>query len=79
MSELQLVYREKTYRAQLVDLDLDARASDSQVKDAAERYFDLARGALKDHQVTRPGFDRILVSERAIFGSTNIRPSVDAG
>jgi hypothetical protein len=68
MNELQLVYRERTFVANLADVGISAAASDAEVRDAAERYFDLGRGALNNHQVTRPGAARILISEKAVFG-----------
>jgi hypothetical protein len=68
MDELQLVYREQTYVANLADVGLDPAASDSEVREIVERYFDLGRGALRNHQVTRPGRSRILISEKAVFG-----------
>ncbi len=68
MSELQLVYRERTYVVELADIGLEPSASDREVKEVAERQFDLARGALRNLQVTRPGGVRILISEKAVFG-----------
>ncbi len=68
MSELQLVYRERSYVAELADIELEASASDREVREVAERHFDLARGALRHHQVTRPAAGRILISEKAVFG-----------
>ena len=68
MSELQLVYRERTYVVELVDIGLDASASDPVVREAAEQYFDLANGSLRTLQVTRPGGVRSLISEKAVFG-----------
>ncbi len=69
MSELQLVYRERTFVAQLADLGLDDAAGDAQMLEVAERHFDLPPGSLHRHQVTRPGGARILISEKAVFGS----------
>ncbi len=69
MSELQLVYRERTYVVDTDDVGIAPASSDSQVKDIIERHFDLGTGALRNHQVTRPGGRRILVSEKAVFGS----------
>ena len=68
MSELQLVFQERTYVAKLVDVGLDPSFSDNRIKDIVEQYFDLARGVLRNHQVTRPGGVRILISEKAVFG-----------
>ena len=68
MSELQLVYRERTYVVGLVEIGLDPSAGDREVREVAERHFDLATGALCDLQVTRPGGVRILISEKAVFG-----------
>ena len=73
MSELQLVYRERTYVAELAEIGLNPSASDSVVRDAAEEHFDLAQGALRNHQVTRPGGGRILISEKAVFGQRRDR------
>ena len=68
MSELQLVFRERTYVVELADIGLDPSSSDSQVRENVERHFDLGKGALRNHQVTRPGGVRILISEKAVFG-----------
>ena len=68
MNELQLVFGERTYVVGLREIRLDPSASDNQVREVAERHFDLVKGALRNHQVTRPGRGRILVSERAVFG-----------
>ncbi len=69
MAELQLVYHERTYVVQLADVGLDLAASDGMLKEVIERHFDLGRGALRNHQVTRPGSIRILISEKAVFGA----------
>ncbi len=68
MNELQLVYREKTYVCDLTDIGLNTSANDSRIREVVERYFELGKGALRNHQVTRPGGVRILISEKAIFG-----------
>lgn len=68
MSELQLVYRERTYVVELADIGLNPSATDREVREVAERHFDLGRGALRNHQVARPGGVRILISEKAMFG-----------
>jgi hypothetical protein len=68
MSELQLVYRERTYVVELADIGLDTHASDSRIREIVERHFELGKGALRNHQVTRPGGVRILISEKAVFG-----------
>ncbi len=68
MSELQLVYRERAYVVELADIELEASASDREVREVAERHFDLASGSLRNHQVTRPGGGRLLISEKAVFG-----------
>ena len=69
MSELQLVYHERTYVANVEELGLDSYTSDSRIKQVVEHHFDLVRGALQDHQVTRLAGGRILISEKAVFGS----------
>lgn len=68
MSELQLVYRERTYVVELAEIELDPSATDREVREVAERHFDLANGVLRNLQVTRPGGVRILISEKAVFG-----------
>ncbi len=68
MSELQLVYRERTYVVEMADIGLDTYAIDSRIKEVVERHFELGKGALRNHQVTRPGGVRILISEKAVFG-----------
>jgi hypothetical protein len=68
MNELQLVYRERTYVADLADIGLSTNASDNRIREVVELHFELGKGALRNHQVTRPGGVRILISERAVLG-----------
>lgn len=75
MSQLQLVYQERTLVADLTDVGLDIYTNDSQIKEIVERYFDLGKGALRNHQVTRPGGVRILISEKAVFGQKRLSGS----
>ena len=74
MSELQLVYLERTYVVELTEIGLDPTASDREVREIAEQHFDLGRGTLRRHLITRPGGVRILISEKAVFGFAGALP-----